>query len=171
MPTARPAIDDDLDAVVALRALLLADLELHVEAPEWRGVTRRALAEGMAAGRLAVRVAEQDGRVVASAVALLQPRLPTPGTTSGTYGWLEQVVTLPVARGQGHARACVLACLDWLRAQGVAEVQMQATAAAEPFYRELGFVDDAQARLLLRLARHASPPAGDGPGPRAGGLP
>ena len=151
--TARAATDEDLDEVVALRALLLAELELHVEEPQWRGTARQALADGLADGRLTVQVCEQDGRVVSCAVALLQRRLPTPGTLDGTYGWLEQVATLPAARGAGRARACVLGCLDWLRAQGVREVQMQATRAGEPLYRELGFVDDPQARLLLRLDR------------------
>ena len=151
--TARPATEGDLDAVVGLRALLLADLGLSVEEPQWRGAARRALTDGLAQGRLTVHVAEQDGRVVACAVALLQERLPTPGTPTGTYGWLEQVATLPGARGAGRARACVLSCLDWLREQGVREVQMQATRAGEPLYRELGFVDDPQARLLRRLDR------------------
>ena len=150
---ARTATVDDLDQVVALRALLLADLELHVEEPQWRGAAREVLADGLAGGRLTVQVAEQDGSVVACAVALLQHRLPTPGTLDGTYGWLEQVVTVPEARGRGAATGCVLACLDWLRAQGVREVQMQSTRAGEPLYRELGFVDDPQARLLFRLDR------------------
>lgn len=142
---------DQVDEVVALRAVLLAEMELHVEDPAWRGPVREALLEGQASGRLTVQVAEVDGTVVASAVALLQHRLPTPGTLDGTYGWLEQVATAPAARGQGHARACVLAALDWLRAQGVREAQMQSTEAGEPLYRELGFTDDPQARLVLRL--------------------
>ena len=142
---------DQVDDVVALRAVLLGSMQLHVEDPAWRGPCRAALLDGLASGRLTVQVAEQDGQVVASAVALLQERLPTPGTLDGTYGWLEQVATAPQARGQGHARACVLAALDWLREQGVREVQMQSTEAGEPLYRELGFRDDPQARLVLRL--------------------
>jgi len=151
--SARTGKGDDLDQVVALRALLLAELGLDVEEPRWRGAARDVLAHGMTAGRLTVQVVEQDGRVVACAVALLQHRLPTPGTLDGTYGWLEQVVTLPEARGRGAATACVQGCLDWLRARGVREVQMQSTRAGEPLYRELGFTDDPQARLLLRLDR------------------
>ena len=151
--TVRTADEDDLDEVVALRAELLAEMELRAEESTWRGPARQVLAQGLASGRLTVQVAEQDGRVVASAVALLQRRLPTPGTLDGTYGWLEQVATAPAARGHGHARACVQACLAWLRDQGVREVQMQATRAGEPLYRELGFADDPQARLLLRLDR------------------
>lgn len=155
MPTdpgqARPMRPDEVDAVVALRAVLLASMQLHVEDPAWRGVARSALLAGQDSGRLTVQVVEQDGEVVASAVALLQERLPTPGTPSGTYGWLEQVATTPEARGQGHARTCVLAALAWLREQGVGEAQMQSTEAGEPLYRELGFDDDPQARLVLRL--------------------
>lgn len=142
---------DQVDEVVALRAVLLGEMGLHVEDPAWRGPARQALLDGVASGRLTVQVAEVDGRVVACAAALLQERLPTPGTLSGTYGWLEQVATLPVARGEGHARSCVLAALDWLRERGVGEAQMQATAAGEPLYRELGFVDDPQARLVVAL--------------------
>jgi len=151
--SARPATGRDLDAVVELRALLLAEMGLAVQEPRWRAAARAALSDGLERGRLTVQVAERDGDVVACAVALLQDRLPTPGTPTGTYGWLEQVATLPAARGRGAARSCVLACLDWLRAQGVREVQMQATPAGEPLYRELGFVDEPQARLLRRLDR------------------
>ncbi len=142
---------DQVEEVVALRALLLADLGLHVEDPAWRGTCRQALLDGAADARLTVQVAERDGQVVACAVALLQPRLPTPGTVDGTYGWLEQVATATQDRGHGHARVCVEAALGWLRDRGVREVQMQATEAGEPLYRALGFVDDPQARLLLRL--------------------
>ena len=148
---ARPMRPDEVDAVVQLRAVLLASMQLHAEDPAWRGTCRTALLDGVESGRLTVQVVEQDGAVVASAVALLQQRLPTPGTLDGTYGWLEQVATTPEARGRGHARACVLAALDWLRRQGVREAQMQSTEAGEPLYRELGFADDPQARLVLRL--------------------
>lgn len=148
---AAPMRPDQVDEVVALRAVLLGEMELHVEDPAWRGPARQALLDGVASGRMTVQVVEQDGRVVACAAALLQTRLPTPGTLSGTYGWLEQVATAPVARGQGHARACVLAALDWLREQGVSEAQMQSTEAGEPLYRDLGFVDDPQARLVYSL--------------------
>lgn len=149
--TAVPMRPDQVDEVVALRAVLLASMQKHVEDPAWRGPARELLLELTASGRATVQVVEVDGRVVACAGALLQQRLPTPGTLTGTYGWLEQVATLPAARGNGHARACVEACLQWLREQGVAEAQMQATEDGEPLYRELGFVDDPQARLVLPL--------------------
>lgn len=145
--TARPATGRDADALVALRAVLLDSMQLDADDPGWHDGYRARLGDP----DVFAAVAEDDGEVVASAVALLQRRLPTPGTPSGTYGWLEQVATRPDARGQGHARACVLACLDWLREQGVHEVQMQSTEAGEPLYRELGFTDDPQARLVLRL--------------------
>lgn len=146
-----PMRPDQVDEVVALRAVLLASMQLHVEDPAWRGPARELLLELTGSGRATVQVVEVDGRVVACAGALLQQRLPTPGTVGGTYGWLEQVATLPEARGHGHARACVAACLDWLGEQGVGEVQMQATEDGEPLYRELGFADDPQARLVLQL--------------------
>lgn len=149
--TAAPMRPDQVDEVVALRAVLLASMQKHVEDPAWRGPARELLLELTGSGRAIVQVVEVDGRVVACAGALLQQRLPTPGTISGTYGWLEQVATVPDARGHGHARACVEACLQWLREQGVAEVQMQATEDGEPLYRELGFADDPQARLVLQL--------------------
>lgn len=144
---ARPAAPEDADALVRLRAVLLDSMQLDAADTSWHEAYRGRLA----GADVFTAVSERDGQVVASAVALLQRRLPTPGTPSGTYGWLEQVATLPEARGGGHAEACVQACLDWLRGQGVREVQMQSTEAGEPLYRGLGFTDDPQARLVLRL--------------------
>ncbi len=146
--TARPATPADLDALVRLRADLLRSMQLDAEDPGWHEGFRARLSDP----DVFTAVAERDGEVVASAVALLQRRLPTPGTPSGTYGWLEQVATRPEAQGGGLASACVEACLDWLREQGVREVQMQSTEAGEPLYRGLGFTDDPQARLVLRLS-------------------
>lgn len=96
----------------------------------WRQACRQPLVDGLAAGELTVHVVELDGRVVATAAALPQHRLPTVGTPHGAFGWLEQVVTTPSKRAAGHARACVLAVLQWLREAGVTEVQMQATERA-----------------------------------------
>lgn len=75
---------------------------------------------------------EEEGRVVASATAVAH----------GGVGWVGMVLTDPAYRGRGLATALLgetLAYLDGL----VQTVKLDATAAGEPLYRKLGFVEEA----------------------------
>ena len=75
---------------------------------------------------------EEEGRVVASATAVAH----------GGVGWVGMVLTDPAYRGRGLATALLGETLAYLDG-GVETVKLDATAAGEPLYRKLGFVEEA----------------------------
>jgi GNAT superfamily N-acetyltransferase len=86
----------------------------------------------LAASPLGCFGVEEDGRVVASATAVAH----------GGVGWVGMVLTDPAYRGRGLATALLGETLAYL--DGVVEtVKLDATAAGEPLYRKLGFVEEA----------------------------
>jgi GNAT superfamily N-acetyltransferase len=54
---------------------------------------------------------------------------------------LAGVYVFPAYRRRGLARLLVAAALDWCRQHGCTEIRLQASEAAEPLYRTLGFED------------------------------
>ncbi len=59
------------------------------------------------------------------------------------------VYVLPAFRRNGVARRLVTAAIDWCRQRGCTEVRLQASEAAEPLYRALGFEDGSE--LVLKI--------------------
>lgn len=76
-------------------------------------------------------------RVVGAASLYREDR---PGTSFGGAGWrLRGMATDPGARGKGHGRDLVAACVDHVAASGGGEVWCNARSGAIPFYRAAGF--------------------------------
>jgi ribosomal protein S18 acetylase RimI-like enzyme len=81
-----------------------------------------------------VLVARADDLIVASAMV----------GHDGHRGWLYYVACAPERRGEGLGSSIVAAGEAWLRARGVAKVQLmvrEANAAVVPFYVQLGYED------------------------------
>ena len=60
----------------------------------------------------------------------------------GHRGWAYYVATDPERRGQGHGRAIMNAAEDWLRAAGIAKLQLlvrRENAKAGAFYQSIGY--------------------------------
>ncbi|MEU6404576.1 GNAT family N-acetyltransferase [Streptomyces sp. NPDC046985] len=91
------------------------------------------------------------GRLAALAAGTLEYRIGRAADPHGRVGHVFSVATDPDARRRGHARACMEELLAWFRAQGAAQVDLSASAEAEPLYASLGFVrkPDPSMRLLL----------------------
>ncbi len=70
---------------------------------------------------------------------MIQQRLPSPVNPAGMTGYILSVATDPRYRRLGHARAVVVATLDWLRHCGVERVDLHASDDGAPLYRDLGF--------------------------------
>ena len=77
-------------------------------------------------------IGRDDGVIVATAMV----------GHDGHRGWVYYVATDPERRGRGYGRAIMNAAEDWLRAAGIAKLQLlvrRDNAQANAFYQSLGF--------------------------------
>lgn len=142
MATIRTLRDTDIDDCMQLK-----------EAAGWNQTPAdwRALLRCAPQGCFGV---EQDGRVVASATAVIH---------EGT-GWVGMVLTDPAFRGRGLATALLRQCLDFLDG-AVETIKLDATAQGEPLYRKLGFVTEAPIERWFGTVHGAAEVTGHYPGP------
>ena len=87
---------------------------------------------------------EEDGRVAATATALCY------GTD---LAWVGMVLTAPEYRRRGFARTLMLHALQYLDAQDVPCVKLDATDLGRPLYEQLGFVAECPIERWFRTGR------------------
>jgi GNAT superfamily N-acetyltransferase len=107
MPDARPAGADDLDALLAL--LRVSEVSAHAE-PRERAA--RIWSDTLSQKNVSVFVSSADAGIVATCMLITAPNLLRAGRQ---HGFLENVVTHPEYRGQGHGQAVVRAALTEAR--------------------------------------------------------
>lgn len=159
----RRAQVDDAGALARLRVQMyeawMGPIEGHWLA-DWEAFFARRLAE---VDCFAGFLVEQDGEVLAGGTGHLVSWMTGPNNPTGVTGHVANMCTVEHARRQGHARAVLVAILDWFRERGVVRADLKATSTGRPLYEELGFAvpDDVylQATLTQGPAR-ASTPAG-----------
>lgn len=155
-PKVRRATADDVEALVRLRALMLAEMGMAVgpEDAPWRGTATRWFAERlpMEAVFAAFVVDDPELGVVSSAVGSCEHRAPGPNSPSGVSGHLFNVSTEPVARRKGYARACTEEALRWFAEETeVTLVGLNATPDGVRIYEALGFGAPRYPALQIRL--------------------
>ncbi|QEV19322.1 GNAT family N-acetyltransferase [Streptomyces alboniger] len=87
-------------------------------------------------------VAAEPGRMAASAMGLLLPRLPGPDSGKPFNGDISTVATDPEFRRRGYARAVVTALMDWMTVSGCKRISLASSPEGEPLYTSLGFAYD-----------------------------
>ncbi len=149
MPEARPAQANDLDSLLALFRVV----EVSAFA-EPRERAERIWSEILSQDSVAVFVSDADSAVVATCMLITAPNLLRAGRG---HAFLENVVTHPEHRGQGHGRAVVTAALAEAWSRDCHHVLMQ-SGRADPrvhhFYKQCGF--EAGVRVGYAARRPAS---------------
>ena len=148
---ARAATTDDADEIVRLAALMYATMHHDVTNPVWLQSARDAFT-GRLGDDLAVFAVDDphgDG-LIACGAGTISTRLPAPNNLSARVGYIQWVATDESARGQGCGRAVMNALLEWYAAQDVPVVELHATVAGEPLYRDLGFSHEGPVALRRR---------------------
>lgn len=154
-PDVRQAVEQDITELVRLRALLFETLGGEYFNPaaggdEWRTALAATLTDRPASGTLRILVVDGEDGLAACGIGSVEQRLPGPHLRNGRVGLVIGVVTAPEYRRRGHSRAIMRGLLDWFREREVARVDLYASPAGEPLYRELGFVDHPDPALYLR---------------------
>jgi GNAT superfamily N-acetyltransferase len=155
--SARPAIPDDADELVRLRAVMLQTFGNPATwNDDWRPFSRESLRRrltGPDSSMAAFVVDRPDGSgLAACAVGIIEERLGNPSNPAGLVGYVFNVSTDPSHRRRGYARACMEALLEWFRSRGVGLVDLRASADGEPLYSDLGFTRTPDPAMRLRMS-------------------
>lgn len=147
---------EDAEELLRLRQVMIDSLSTADSSTEWHAeslpTVRRRLADpdgGFAA--FVVDHPERPGALAALVAGTLEYRIGRAGNPQGRVGYVFSVATDPDARRRGYARACMETLLDWFREQGARQVDLHASAEAEPLYASLGFARKADPSMRLQL--------------------
>ncbi|MEU2287595.1 GNAT family N-acetyltransferase [Streptomyces sp. NPDC013178] len=156
MSLVRRALPTDAAEVLRLRQVMIDSLAPAPASSDWHteslpGLRRRLAEPDGDFGAFVVDHPERPGALAALVVGTVEYRIGRAGNPHGTVGFVFSVATDPDARRRGYARACMDALLAWFRERGVRQVQLTASADAEPLYVSLGFKPKPDPLLELLL--------------------
>jgi ribosomal protein S18 acetylase RimI-like enzyme len=155
----RASVEDAWELTRLRRVMLKSFQEIHDDTWEYActEALERALADpdGMIQA-FVVDAGDFPGKLAASAVGVIQQRLPSPDNHSGLIGYIQNVSTDPDYRRRGFARAVVEAALEWLDSCDVPKTELTATTLGDDLYRELGF---SEPQFGTHLSRRLPQPA------------
>ncbi len=157
MSLVRRALPDDADEVLRLRQVMIDSVfSGDSSATDWHVESLPVLRERLAEpdGDFAAFVVDRPdrpGALAALAAGTLEYRIGKAGNPRGRVGYVFSVATDPDARRRGYARACMAELLEWFREREVGQVDLTASAEAQPLYESLGFArtGDPFMRLML----------------------
>jgi GNAT superfamily N-acetyltransferase len=146
----RRATPDDAPDLVRLRRVMYDAMEVDHADPAWAVSCEAILRSRLASGEMAAFVVEEDGRIVAGGVGMLEQRLPGPRNPAGKHGFVQSMATEPDFRRRGHARAVFAALLEWFGENGARSVGLHTSPYGEPLYRSFGFAEARYPELVMR---------------------
>jgi len=116
---------------------------------DWETLFVTAYEEGARAGDMRYFVAEADGAVVGSAVAMRVRAMADRYERAARSGYIANVYVERAHRRKGAARALTTAAMDWLRASGCAVVRLRASPYGRTLYESMGFTPSDEMELTL----------------------
>lgn len=148
----RPATLADLDLHVRHRTAMFRDMVMGDEA----GLTRMSerfkiwLRPRLLTGEVRGLVREVYGVAVGSGLLWLREQMPVPLTELDLRGQVFNVFVEPAHRGQGHARALMVALEAAAAEWGVEILELHASKDAEALYTSLGYEPTSEMRKVLK---------------------
>jgi len=146
----RRATLKDVSTVARFRRALFEEMEEHSaeSLDRYDPVFTKWYVRELRAGRLTGVVAESEsGMPIATGLAWLQPRHPSPRFPHTELPYILQVYTVPDARRRGVAAAIVEALVEEARTNGYPRVLLHATRSGRSVYERLGFEATSEMRI------------------------
>ncbi|RLZ02540.1 GNAT family N-acetyltransferase [Kocuria tytonicola] len=141
LTTCRRASEQDVEALVALRAEMFCAMGTqNIDGP-WVSAARSWFAERIHDPAFGIFVVASGGSVVACSVAAIRDAAPSPGNPHGRDVLISNVCTFPEYRGSGYGRRAFSAALEWAHRTGVPRAELMATAAGRGMYARAGFAE------------------------------
>ena len=156
MTLVRRAVPEDAEELLRLRQVMIDSVFASSDTTDWHTESLPTVRGRLASpdGDFAAFVVdhpERPGALAALVVGTIEYRIGRANNPHGMVGHVFSVATDPDARRRGYARACMETLLDWFRAKGAAQVDLNASADAEPLYASLGFVRKPDPSMRLQL--------------------
>lgn len=156
MSLVRRAVPEDAEELLRLRQVMIDSVFSTDSSTHWHKEslpTVRHRLEDPEGGFVAFVIdhPERPGALAALVAGTVEYRIGRLGNPHGLVGHVFSVATDPDARRRGYARACMETLLDWFRTQDVRQVDLNASAEAEPLYASLGFVRKPDPSMRLQL--------------------
>jgi GNAT superfamily N-acetyltransferase len=128
-------------------------------AADWRELTQGYYAQGYRNDTCAHFAWQEDGRIVATAGALIRDDFPSFTFKARRYGWVMDVYVIPEYRRRGLARRLTGHALAWLREKGIVVIRLSASDEARKagLYEQLGFSPSNEMRLRFEEAAPSAP--------------
>jgi GNAT superfamily N-acetyltransferase len=149
----RRAVPGDAAEIARLGVLMFEALGVAPD-DDFRRRAADAVAARLADGSVVAYVVDDPAGgagLAANAAAVITTRLPHPRNPSGRTAYVQYVCTDPAQRGRGLARAVMEAIVDWCRDNDVLLVELHASPDGLPLYRSMGFDENPNPALRLRL--------------------
>lgn len=156
MSLVRRATPEDAREVLRLRQVMIDSVFAVGSSTEWHAASLPTVRGKLAdpGGSFAAFVVDhpyRPGALAALAAGTVEYRIGRADNPHGAVGYVFSVATDPDVRRRGYSRACMETLLDWFRERGVAQVDLNASAEAEPLYAALGFVRKRDPSMRLSL--------------------
>jgi GNAT superfamily N-acetyltransferase len=156
MSLVRRATPEDAREVLRLRQVMIDSVFAVDGSTGWHAASLPTVRGRLAdpEGPFAAFVVDHPDRPEALAALVagtIDYRIGRADNPHGAVGCVFSVATDPDARRRGYARACMESLLDWFRERGVAHIDLNASAEAEPLYASLGFVRKPDPSMRLSL--------------------
>jgi GNAT superfamily N-acetyltransferase len=139
--SARPATTEDIPELLRMREVFFREMYDRTPDVNWKRSFESLLRRRLGTDQFAMFVIDGEDGLTACGTGLIHQTLPGPFNLEGTRGEVVNMVTEPAHQRRGHARAIMVALLDWFYAHGIVKVTLNASAAGERLYRDLGFTD------------------------------
>jgi len=139
--TYRMATVEDADTLAALRWEMEAERHdaSQVDQAMFLASSHATLQPELAAGRYTAFLAEADGQVIACAILVSWPMLPSMQRVQRARGFVSSVYTKPAYRRQGISRRLMQSLITHAQQRGVHRLILWASEMGRPLYESLGF--------------------------------
>lgn len=101
--------------------------------------TRLFLEQNIPLGNAVIFIAEDNGEIVSSAMAVVYNTLPMSYTPSGKCSIIYNVYTKKAYRGKGYATTLLNMLIKYLKDNNVEEIMIKYTSEGRTLYEKLGF--------------------------------
>ena len=139
----------DIPHIAALRMEMLKEVAEHLP-PALPKAIEQYLYAHIPDGSCICALMEEDGQILAKAMACMGVSMPDENNLSGKYAILASVYTLPQYRGQGRMSRLLKELMGMAKANGAHEVYASPEKKAIPMYERLGF-ERADDQMIIKL--------------------